>query len=244
MPMDRKNYPKDWPEIRERILARSAVPGDRPRCEVCGVVNYDVGYWQRNGDWHQPYRGSGIKNTFKAAEKYAFSLNLSHGGFDEKYIVIVLTIMHLNHDTKDNRDENLKAACQRCHNRHDLPFRTANRKAKRARKRGQTSLLDIEPGALITSVDPSAMKPLGQMAYEADVAKTPNYHDGKPRPAWSELGDVERWSWERPARVEELTTDHIPAARKAMEKAGKKLGRKIAKTQNDAVLRALEGGAQ
>lgn len=28
---------------------------------------------------------------------------------------VVLTVAHLNHDTTDNREENLKALCQRCH---------------------------------------------------------------------------------------------------------------------------------
>lgn len=32
---------------------------------------------------------------------------------------IVLTVMHLNHIPEDIRDENLKAACQRCHLRYD-----------------------------------------------------------------------------------------------------------------------------
>jgi hypothetical protein len=37
----------------------------------------------------------------------------------------------------------------------------------------------------------------GQLAYEADVAAQPLYHDGAPRPTWADLGKVERWSWER-----------------------------------------------
>lgn len=32
---------------------------------------------------------------------------------------IVLTIMHLNHDPTDNRSENLKAGCQKCHLAYD-----------------------------------------------------------------------------------------------------------------------------
>jgi hypothetical protein len=40
-------------------------------------------------------------------------------------------------------------------------------------------------------------KTAGQQAYETDVAREPNYHDGTPRRSWRELGEVERWSWER-----------------------------------------------
>lgn len=36
---------------------------------------------------------------------------------------VVLTIMHLNHQPEDVRDENLLAGCQRCHNRYDAPVR-------------------------------------------------------------------------------------------------------------------------
>jgi len=41
---------------------------------------------------------------------------------------VVLTTAHLNHDPSDNRDENLKALCQACHNRYDAAKRTQNRK--------------------------------------------------------------------------------------------------------------------
>lgn len=41
----------------------------------------------------------------------------------------------------------------------------------------------------------------GQKAYEADVARQPTYHDGKPRKAWHELGEVEQWSWNRPQNL-------------------------------------------
>jgi 5-methylcytosine-specific restriction endonuclease McrA len=41
---------------------------------------------------------------------------------------VVLTVAHLNRDTTDNRDENLKALCQSCHLNHD---RGDNNKRKR-----------------------------------------------------------------------------------------------------------------
>jgi len=36
---------------------------------------------------------------------------------------VVLTIHHINFNVKDNRDYNLIALCQRCHNKLDMPFR-------------------------------------------------------------------------------------------------------------------------
>lgn len=44
---------------------------------------------------------------------------------------VVLTVMHLNHDPTDNRMENLKHGCQRCHNTYDAPFRARNRRKNR-----------------------------------------------------------------------------------------------------------------
>jgi 5-methylcytosine-specific restriction endonuclease McrA len=41
---------------------------------------------------------------------------------------IVLTIHHINYNTKDNRLYNLLACCQRCHNKLDMPLRIDNRK--------------------------------------------------------------------------------------------------------------------
>lgn len=40
-------------------------------------------------------------------------------------------------------------------------------------------------------------KTAGQLAYEADCALCPDYHDGAPRRPWTALDDVSRYSWER-----------------------------------------------
>lgn len=37
----------------------------------------------------------------------------------------------------------------------------------------------------------------GKKAYEADLAKKPNYHDGTKRKTWQELPEFARWSWEK-----------------------------------------------
>jgi hypothetical protein len=48
-------------------------------------------------------------------------------------------------------------------------------------------------------------KTSGQLAYEMDLAKTPLYHDGGKRRTWEQLGEIERWSWERPVYVDRIT---------------------------------------
>jgi hypothetical protein len=40
-------------------------------------------------------------------------------------------------------------------------------------------------------------KTRGQLAYERDVARRPNFGDGGgPRPSWGALGRFRRWWWE------------------------------------------------
>lgn len=39
---------------------------------------------------------------------------------------VVLTIAHLNHNPSDSDRDNLKAWCQRCHNKYDQPHRQKN----------------------------------------------------------------------------------------------------------------------
>lgn len=53
---------------------------------------------------------------------------------------VVLTVAHLNHDITDNRDENLQAMCQGCHNKYDKEYRQANRAKTRRNKSRQLSL--------------------------------------------------------------------------------------------------------
>lgn len=52
-------------------------------------------------------------------------------------VIVVLTTAHLNHKEEDCSDENLKAACQLCHNRWDLAHRLRSRQ-RRLRSERQT----------------------------------------------------------------------------------------------------------
>lgn len=71
------------------------------KCEECGVVNYS---------W---------------INKRTREICLQD---EENTIYVVLTIAHLNHDINDNREENLKALCQKCHLHHDREHHTRSRK--------------------------------------------------------------------------------------------------------------------
>ena len=43
---------------------------------------------------------------------------------------VVLTIAHLDHNPQNNHFSNLRAMCQRCHNRYDAKHRLENRRKK------------------------------------------------------------------------------------------------------------------
>jgi 5-methylcytosine-specific restriction endonuclease McrA len=98
MPVNYKDYPPNWKEIRREILRRA---GDR--CE--GSPAYPD-CRAENGEPH-PVTGSRV----------------------------VLTIAHLDHDTKHNDQANLRALCQRCHLTYDARHHAENAKRTRIAKR-------------------------------------------------------------------------------------------------------------
>lgn len=117
MPIDYKKYPPNWKtEIRPAILKRA-----KDCCEFCGVENYSIGYRDSHNIWYE------IEQSF-AGDMCA--QDAKEMGY--KVIKIVLTIAHIDHDTTNNDHSNLKALCQRCHNRHDVHYRKANRKNKQS----------------------------------------------------------------------------------------------------------------
>jgi 5-methylcytosine-specific restriction endonuclease McrA len=109
-------YPANWKAISRGIRDRAG-----HRCEQCGVedrtfiVRAADGVWRRHVHDGDCVGGDGCIGTF-----------------------IVLTVAHLDHDPTHNAEANLRALCQRCHNRHDAAHRAANAARTRAAKRPQT----------------------------------------------------------------------------------------------------------
>lgn len=124
-------YPANWKsEIRPRILARATREGeDTPRCEECGVVDRDIGYRDSDND------GEFVS---------AMWLEKGDDFYGDKVIQIILTIAHLSDEIEDCSDENLKALCQRCHNRLDAPKRAAGIKARNKAKLASGDLFKCE----------------------------------------------------------------------------------------------------
>lgn len=111
MPCDYSKYPKNWEAIRKEILSRAD-----NKCEFCGVGNHAYGYRNNDGKFQ-------FVSLINVSELDGLDIHK----WDVKIIQIVLTIAHLNHNTKDSRRANLKALCQRCHNNWDVDHRKKNR---------------------------------------------------------------------------------------------------------------------
>ena len=56
--------------------------------------------------------------------------------------VVVLTVAHLDHQPENCADENLRALCQRCHNRYDQKFRRGNAARTRRAAKQTRELFD------------------------------------------------------------------------------------------------------
>lgn len=114
MPVNWDNYPPNWKEIRARIQQRAG-----NKCEGCEVPNYawvwrdDLGAWHSVGE--QALREAGYhKPPFTIPAKW------QNGGEGViRVIKIICTTAHLDHDTQNNSDDNLRFWCQRCHLTYD-----------------------------------------------------------------------------------------------------------------------------
>lgn len=117
----RGRYPADWPAISAAVRARAG-----NRCEACGVRNHALGGRSADGRFLYAIPRGG---RMPAPGEWAWCTD----GVTEEFlriIRIVLTVAHLNHQPEDCRPENLRALCQRCHNRHDAEARRRSRLAR------------------------------------------------------------------------------------------------------------------
>lgn len=114
-PENLHRYPKDWPQIRQRILdrARNCCEGS-PDFPDCRVPNYAWGYW-RDGTFHRVNKAAVIESVRSGREWVKPPID-----WDGKRIIeVVLTIAHLDHVPEHCDDANLRAWCQRCHLHYD-----------------------------------------------------------------------------------------------------------------------------
>jgi hypothetical protein len=120
-PENKNRYPKNWKEISEDIRFNRA----KNRCEICGVHNYSVGYYEgrkfitlSKPPFNHPLNISDYKAALEIKEHYNEWCEQ-----EPKSIIIVLTVAHLDHIPEHCQPENLKAMCQKCHNNYDKQHR-------------------------------------------------------------------------------------------------------------------------
>lgn len=132
-PENKNRYPENWPDIVKQVRERS-----KGNCENCKVENYAVGYRDETGRFI-PTGGNIIHDLAGCGLSYPSTLKLSYNQAkeikdgcnevcEEKHIVIVLTVAHLDHIPENVDMDNLRDWCQRCHNRYDIPHRKLTRR--------------------------------------------------------------------------------------------------------------------
>ena len=120
-PSEKARYPKNWLEIRQRILQRAGY-----RCEQCGVPNHAWIWRDQKGKWHfagkRALREAGFdKPPFRVACTFEDGRTGTI-----KVIKIVLTIAHLDHVPENCDESNLRAWCQKCHLTYDAKHHARN----------------------------------------------------------------------------------------------------------------------
>jgi len=125
-------YPREWPAIRARMLARA-----HGRCEWCGIANAAWGYRTTGGVFVAVPMDLVRLGRCLRPPMVVAALDDDGTMMAAKLFRVVLTIAHVDHDPTHNDETNLAALCQRCHNRHDR----AQRQATRARTQAALAAL-------------------------------------------------------------------------------------------------------
>ncbi|MDD5089057.1 MAG: hypothetical protein PHI18_09725 [bacterium] len=123
---NRKRYPRDWKAIRERILGRA-----KNRCEWCGKPNWQLVEVSPEGWWYD-----------RRAHRWRDEQGKIMGDEAEtvKWVRVILTVAHLDHTPENCDPENLRALCQRCHNRYDIKTRVSGRLRRKMEATGTENL--------------------------------------------------------------------------------------------------------
>lgn len=121
---ERARYPDDWPAISRRIRERSG-----GRCECDGRCGHDHHAELMDNPTADALPDELLTSFFGPDLGRCLAENgRPHPVTDSR---VVLTVAHLNHQPEDVRDENLMAACQRCHLAYDAEHHAETRAATR-----------------------------------------------------------------------------------------------------------------
>nr|WP_312446835.1 hypothetical protein [Brevundimonas naejangsanensis] len=121
-PENRDRYPSDWKAISLRIRERAG-----QQCEWCKAPNGELIDRSRDGEAYMLTDGQVFSATDGEPLGYAKGSEWPSCG---RLTKVILTVAHLDHTPENCAEENLKALCQRCHNRYDMPMRRAGIKER------------------------------------------------------------------------------------------------------------------
>ncbi len=130
-PENKERYPANWPEISKAIRERA---GDK--CEQCGVANGAEIMRFTSEDYHGLpvfcLRDTGDVFSAMDGSRVGFEPPLAlEDQIGGKWVKVILTVAHRDHQPENCDPDNLRCWCQRCHNAYDAPMRRAGTKARR-----------------------------------------------------------------------------------------------------------------
>lgn len=140
-PENKARYPKDWSSISQRIRQQAG-----NKCEECGVPNHELGGRDELGNWWKarPTGATSTHLTWPLPGDDGWCERKDHEPRRLRIVRIVLTVAHLDHTPENCADENLRAWCQRCHNRYDAAMRRAGIKSRARATAAHKDLFDDE----------------------------------------------------------------------------------------------------
>jgi hypothetical protein len=117
-PENKALYPDDWKNISIRVRHAAG-----QKCQWCGKPNGETIAVGPSGEW-------GHKNELLWRDDKGIPCPVPHPD-TWRDVKIILTVAHLDHDPRNNSDDNLRALCQRCHLRYDAPEKARRRNLRR-----------------------------------------------------------------------------------------------------------------
>jgi hypothetical protein len=115
----RNLYPAHWSELSRKVRFERA----GGVCEDCGRPHGEEVRALADGCWYDPKR-----KTWRDGRGQDISRPDLEGPIKARTTRVVLAAAHLDHDPTNNRLENLKSLCQRCHMIHDRPYHLSQRR--------------------------------------------------------------------------------------------------------------------
>lgn len=144
-PENKARYPKIWPRMRAEVLERAGYACEgSPLYPSCRARQYAVAKWDEAAQaWIIDVAPHLKTRTYQDARQICAENSIGWEAGDPKWIVIVLTVAHLDHDDLETtRTDRLRALCQRCHLLYDLQQHQANAYQTRRKHKALGDLFD------------------------------------------------------------------------------------------------------